>query len=138
MYSQRSMRRCIISNISTIRLSAHLPLRKAHQQADVLTTRMVQLHEQLGPGLVELRHPRGQVAEHLLVLIQPAAAHRIAHALHARQHQAHVLLRALEDVICRLLVKMARLQPSEQGCSSHGSLNDPVRYLYVPDLPRRE
>ena len=43
-----------------------------------------QLNEQLGAGLVELRQPLGQILEHLLVLVQPAAAHGVADALHTR------------------------------------------------------
>ena len=43
-----------------------------------------------------------------------------------------------EDVMSRLFVEMARLEPAEQGCSAHGSLYDPVRDLYVADLPRSE
>ena len=94
-----------------------------------------QLNEQLGAGLVELRQPLGQILEHLLVLVQPAAAHGVADALHTRQHKTHVVLGAVEDVIGGLLVEVTGLQPAEQGRTAHGGLHDAVLDLHVADLP---
>ena len=94
-----------------------------------------QLDEQLGAGLVELRQPLRQILEHLFVLIEPAAAHGVADALHARQHKTHVVLGAVQDVVGGLLVEVTGLQPAEQGCAAHGGLHDAVLDLHVADLP---
>ena len=97
-----------------------------------------ELDEQLGACLVELRHPLSEILEHLLVLIEPSSAHCVSDALHAREYQTYAILSTAEDVVSCLFVEMARLEPAEQGCSAHGSLYDPVRDLYVTDLPRSE
>ena len=94
-----------------------------------------ELDKQLGAGLVELRQPLGQVLEHLLVLVQPAAAHGVADTLHTRQHQAHVVLGAVQDVVGRFLVEVTGLQPAEQGRTAHRGLHDTVLDLHVADLP---
>ena len=94
-----------------------------------------QLNKQLGAGLVELRQPLGQVLEHLFVLVQPAAAHGVADTLHTRQHQAHVVLGAVQDVVGRFLVEVTGLQPAEQGRTAHRGLHDTVLDLHVADLP---
>ena len=97
-----------------------------------------QLDEQLGTCLVELRHPLSEIFEHFLVLPEPSSAHCVSYALHARKYQTNTVLCTSENVVSSLFVEVARLEPTEQGCSSHGSLNDPVRNLYVSDLPRRK
>ena len=84
---------------------------------------------------MELRQPLGQILEHLLVLVQPAAAHGVADALHTRQHKTHVVLGAVEDVIGGLLIEVTGLQPAEQGRTAHGGLHDAVLDLHVADLP---
>ena len=94
-----------------------------------------QLDKQLGASLVELRQPLGQVLEHLFVLVQPAAAHGVADTLHTRQHQAHVVLGAVQDVVGRFLVEVTGLQPAEQGRTAHRGLHDTVLDLHVADLP---
>ena len=98
-----------------------------------------ELDEELGARLMEFRHPLGKLAEHTLVLIEPVTAgnaHRVAHALHAGQHQTDVVLGAVEDVIRRFLVEVARLQPAEEGRAAHRHLHDAVFDLAVADLPR--
>ena len=94
-----------------------------------------QLDKELGAGLVELDHVLLKVFEHLVVLIQPAAADGILDALHAGQDQADAVLRAVEQEVCRFLVEVARLHPAEQGRSAHRALNYSVRYLDIADLP---
>ena len=84
---------------------------------------------------MELRQPIRQILEHLLVLIEPAAAHGVTDALHARQHQTHVVLGAVQDVVGGLLVEVTWLQPAEEGCAAHGGLHDAVLDLHVADLP---
>ena len=98
-----------------------------------------ELDEELRARLVEFGHPLGELAEHALVLIQPVTAgnaHRVAHALHAGQHQTDVVLGAVEDVVCRFLIEVAGLQPAEEGRAAHGNLDNAVFDLAVADLPR--
>ena len=94
-----------------------------------------QLDEQLGAGLMKLRQPLRQILEHLLVLVEPASAHGVADALHTRQHQTHVVLGAVQDVVGGLLIEMARLHPAEQRRAAHGGLHDTVLDLHIADLP---
>ena len=95
-----------------------------------------QLDEELGPGLVELGHPLGELTEHGLVLIQPAAAHGIAHALHAGQDQAHAVLCALHQKVRGLLIEVAGLQPAKQRGAAHGTLDDAVFDFHIANLER--
>ena len=98
-----------------------------------------ELDEELRTRLVEFGHPLGELAEHTLVLIQPVTAgnaHRVAHALHAGQHQTDVVLGAVEQMIRRFLVEVAGLQPAEQGCAAHRHLHNAVFDLAVADFPR--
>ena len=87
---------------------------------------------------MELRQPLRQILEHLLVLVEPAPAHGVADALHTRQHQAHVVLGAVQDVVGGLLIETARLHPAEQGRAAHGALHNAVFDLHIADLPGGE
>ena len=73
-----------------------------------------ELNKQLRAGLVELLHIDLQILEHLLVLIQPAAADGVLDALHAGKNQTDAVLGAVEQEIRGFLVKVARLHPAEQ------------------------
>ena len=83
---------------------------------------------------MELGHPGGQFLEHGLVLPQPAAAHGVAHTLHAGQDQANAVLCTLEQEVCGFLIEVAGLQPAEQGSAAHGALDNAVLDLYIADF----
>ena len=87
---------------------------------------------------MEFRHPLRKIFEHLLVLIEPSSSHGVSYALHSRKHKSYAVLSTAEDVVSCFLVKMAWLEPTEKGCTSHGDLHDPVRDLNIADLPRCE
>ena len=95
-----------------------------------------ELNEQLCSGLVELLHVDLQILEHLVVLIQPAAADSVLDALHSGKNEAYAVLSAVEQEICGFLVKMTRLHPAEEGSAAHGTLHDAVRNLDLAYFPR--
>ena len=97
-----------------------------------------ELDKQLCAGLMELLHIDLQILEHLLVLIQPAAADGVLDALHAGQDQADAVLGAVEQEIRGFLIEVARLHPAEQGRAAHGALDDAVLDLHIAHLPRRK
>ena len=78
-----------------------------------------ELDEQLCAGLVVLYHEFLELLEHSLVLIQPAATHSVADALHAGEDKANALLRSLEQEVSRLFIEVAGLHPAEQRGTSH-------------------
>ncbi len=95
-----------------------------------------QLDKELAAGLVVLVHVGLEHTVHLTVGVQPLAAHGVADDLHAGQDQADAVLGALEQEVRSLLVKVRRLQPTEQGRAAHGTLYDAIRDLYLSDFKR--
>ena len=94
-----------------------------------------ELHEQLRAGLVEVDHVVLQLGEHLLVGVNPAVAHDVAHPLHAGQDKAHIVLRGLEQEVSRLLVEVAGLHPAEEARSAHGAHDKSVFDFHIADFP---
>ena len=95
-----------------------------------------ELNEQLRAGLVVLDHVVGELFEHLLVLIEPSAAHGVADTLHARKHQTDAVLGAGQQEVRSFLIKVARLQPAKQRGAAHGALDNAVRDLDIANFPR--
>ena len=95
-----------------------------------------ELNEQLRAGLVVLDHVVGELFEHLLVLIEPSAAHGVADTLHARKHQTDAVLGAGQQEVRSFLIKVAWLQPAKQRGAAHGALDNAVRDLDIANLPR--
>ena len=87
---------------------------------------------------MELRHPLGEFLEHTVILIEPALAHGITHALHTGEHKAYIVFGSLQKVICCFLIKMAGFQPTEKGGAAHGALDNTVFNLHIANLPRGE
>ena len=82
-----------------------------------------QLDEELCAGLMELFHVGLQFFEHLLVLVEPAAAHGITDTLHAGEDEAYAVLSSVEQEVCSLLIEMAGLKPAKQGGTTHRTLD---------------
>ena len=95
-----------------------------------------QLNEQLSAGLVIFVHIGLQQTVHASVLIQPLSAHSVADGLHAGKNQAHAVLCSFKQKVRSLSVKVGGLQPAEQGCAAHGTLNNAVGNFYTSDLER--
>ena len=95
-----------------------------------------QLNEQLAAGLVVLVHIGLELTVHASVLIQPLPSHGVADGLHAGQNQTHTILCSLEQEVRGLGVKMRGLQPAEQGCAAHGTLDNTVGNFYISDFER--
>ena len=83
-----------------------------------------------------LDHVVGELLEHLLVLIEPSAAHGVADTLHARKHQTDAVLGAGQQEVRSFLIEVARLQPAKQRGAAHGALDNAVRDLDIANLPR--
>ena len=97
-----------------------------------------QLNEDLGTGLVELFDPGFQLLEHGVILIQPLSAgdtHGVANALHTGEDKSDAVLCAVHQEVCSLNVEMVRLQPTEEGGTTHGALDYAVFDLHITDLP---
>ena len=93
------------------------------------------LHEQLGAGGVDLLHVRLQLPEHLLVLVQPAAADGVPDGGNAGDNQSHIVLCPLQEEVGRFLVKVVGLHPAEQRGAAHGAQDDAVLDFHIPDFP---
>ena len=112
----------------------------AHQVVDAHGTAAAdgQLDKELGAGLVEVDHVVLQLGEHLLVGVEPAVAHDVAHPLHTGQDKAHVVTRGLQQEVGGLLVEVAGLHPAEEAGAAHGTHDDAVFDLHIADLPGGE
>ena len=95
-----------------------------------------QLNEQLAAGLVEVLHVLCKFLIHSLVLVEPSVAENVTHPLHAGDNQTDIILCFLQEVVSRLLVKMVRLHPAEQGRAAHGAVGNAVFQFHIANFPR--
>ena len=97
-----------------------------------------QLNEQLRARLVDLLHIRFELAEHSLIFIQPASAHKVFERSNAGNDEPDVVFRAFQKELRGDFIEVIRLHPAEQRRSAHRAENDPVFDLYVPYFPWRK
>ena len=109
----------------------------AHQVVDAhgAAAARGQLDEQLRAGLVEVLHILLELAEHLLIGVEPAVAHDVAHPLHAGQDKAHVVARGLKQEVGGFLIEVTRLHPAKEAGAAHRTHDDAVLYLHIADFP---